>query len=136
MLAGRRARVLVVEDDDAMRYALVQSLAPEYEVLAAGHGAEGLEMAGAMPFDAIVTDVHMPHLDGIAMVRQLRARLAPARVPVLFLSAEATMSAVADGYGAGATAYLVKPVDLAWLTQEIRWMLAYGGSDPRPSPGT
>lgn len=121
--ADWRARVLVVEDDDAMCDAIVRSLRVDYDVVIARDGAEGLETAEAATFDAIVTDVWMPKLDGIAMVNKLRAHLAPATVPVLFLSGEGAMATVAAAYATGATAYLPKPVDFAWLGQEIRWML-------------
>ena len=125
--AKRRARVLVVEDDNAMCDAICRSLRADYDVVIARDGVKGLEAAEADAFDAIVTDVWMPKLDGITMVNKLRARLAPSTVPVLFISGEEAMATMAAAYAAGATAYLPKPLDLAWLRQEIRWMLAYSG---------
>ena len=121
---GRKPRVLVVDDDAATGDAIVRWLALEYEVTPAGDGSEGVERAQETMFDAIVTDVWMPKMDGIAMVAQIRERLAPVLVPVLFLTGETAPEHVAAGFSAGATTYLVKPVDLELLEEELGRALA------------
>ena len=133
LLSGgqRRPRVLVVEDDDATRVAIARGLAPKYEVVTAGNGMEGLNAALATPFDAIVTDIGMPELDGIAMVDRIRRMQAPAVVPVLFLTAETAPERVVAGLAVEGTSYLVKPVDLDLLDQELQLALA----SPRAPPG-
>lgn len=127
--AGPRGwpRVLVVEDDDATRSAITQGLAPEYEVVAASNGIEGLKAATELPFDVIVADISMPEMDGIAMVDRIRRMRASAAVPVVFLSGETAPQRVAAGFAAGGTSYLVKPVDLELLDQELRWVLGTPG---------
>jgi DNA-binding response OmpR family regulator len=119
----RWPRVLVVEDDDDARAAIAQGLAPEYEVVLAADGIEGLNAASEAKFDAIVADVAMPQMDGITMVAEIRRRSAPAMVPVVFLTAETMPERVVDGFSAGATSYLVKPIDLAVLDRELRYTL-------------
>lgn len=115
---GRKPRILVVDDDAATRDAIVRWLAPEYEVTAAGDGSEGVERAEETMFDAIVTDVWMPKMDGIAMVTRIQEWIAPMFVPVLFLTGETAPERVAAGFSAGGTTYLVKPVDLELLDEE------------------
>lgn len=123
---GRRPpRILLVDPDDAARSAMAASLGVLYEVIVAREGMEGLRAAESMHFDAIVAEVAMPGLDGISMIEQLRARKDD-HIPVLFLLAEATPAALAAGHAAGATACLAKPVNMAWLAQEIGWMIAFG----------
>lgn len=121
---GRKPRILVVDDDAAIRDAIVRWLAPEYEVTVAGDGSEGIDRAQETVFDAIVTDVWMPKMDGIAMVTRIRERVAPTFVPVLFLTGETAPERVAAGFSAGGTTYLVKPVDLELLEEELGRALA------------
>ncbi len=118
------ARVLVVEDDDEARAAIARGLAPEYEVVTACDGVEGLKAATETSFDAIVTDMHMPGIDGVTMVDRIRRLRAPSTVPVIFLSAETAPDRIAAGFSAGATSYMIKPVDLALLDGELRRALA------------
>jgi two-component system, chemotaxis family, chemotaxis protein CheY len=116
---GRKPRILVVDDDGATRDAIVRWLALEYEVTAAGDGLEGVECAQEAMFDAIVTDVWMPQMDGIEMAMRIREWIAPAFVPVLFLTGETAPERVAAGFFAGGTTYLIKPVDLELLEEEL-----------------
>jgi CheY-like chemotaxis protein len=139
--AGRWPRVLVVEDDDATRVAIVRGLAPEYEVIAASNGMEGLKAASKTSFDAIITDIGMPEMDGITMVDRIRRMREPAVVPVVFLTAETAHERVVAGLSLEGTSYLVKPVDLDLLDQELRSALAgpLGSSENGPAgawPGT
>jgi CheY-like chemotaxis protein len=123
-LVGRWPRVLVVEDDDETRHAIARGLSPEYEVVTAANGLEGLKAASERPFDAIVTDIGMPEMDGITMVDRIRRIRAPGTVPVIFLTAETEPERIAEGFAAGGTSYLAKPVDLELLDQELRRVFA------------
>jgi CheY-like chemotaxis protein len=120
---SRRPRVLVVEDDGATLLAIARGLAPEYEVVTATDGVEGLKAASEGAFDAIVSDVQMPRMDGIEMVKRIRELRAAADIPVIFLTGETSPARVVAGFSAGGTSYLVKPVDLDLLDQELRLAL-------------
>jgi CheY-like chemotaxis protein len=120
----RGPRVLVVEDHDGTRRAIAQGLAPEYEIVTACNGLEGVKAATQGSFDAIVTDIWMPKMDGVTMVERIREALAPAQVPVIFLTGDATPQNVAAGFSAGGTSYLVKPIDLDLLDRELRRLVA------------
>jgi CheY-like chemotaxis protein len=117
-----RPRVLVVEDDDETRKAIALGLAASYDVTTAGDGAEGLRAALGRPFDAIVTDVRMPTMDGITMAEKVVAGYG-AFVPVVFLTAETDPVRVAAGFSAGGASFLIKPLDLELLDAELRWLL-------------
>lgn len=80
-----------------------------FEVVEAGHGADGLKQLNAKPVDLIVTDVNMPVMDGIEFTRQARAALRGRPVPILILTTESDQSKKAEARAAGATGWIVKP---------------------------
>ena len=115
-------RVLVVDDDPAVRDSLRRSLAFNgYEVDVAGDGEEALRRLGAQRPDAVVLDVLMPRLDGLATCRALRA--AGDDVPVLMLTARDEVSDRVVGLDAGADDYLPKPFALEELLARLRALL-------------
>jgi CheY-like chemotaxis protein len=130
---SRRPRVLVVEDHDGTRKAIAQGLSPEYEIVTATNGREGLKAVTGGSFDAIVTDVWMPQMDGVTMVERIREALAPATIPVIYLTGEAAPQNVAAGFAAGGTSYLIKPVDLDLLDRELQRIVTGVTQPPRAS---
>jgi len=105
-----RPQVLVVEDNDFFRQLLVPSLsAAGYRVVAVGSAQEALAMReeGRM-FDAVISDIDMPEMDGLHFARTLRAGGAWAELPLIALSASAEPDAVAAGRAAGFTDYVSK----------------------------
>ena len=117
-----RPRVLVVDDDRAVRDSLRRSLEFNgYEVVLAADGAEGLVAVGAQHPDVVVVDVMMPRLDGIETTRALRA--AGNDVPVLVLTARDAVGDRVEGLDAGADDYLTKPFALEELLARLRALL-------------
>ncbi len=117
-----KPRVLVVDDDRAVRDSLRRSLEFNgYEVVLAGDGAEALVTMGAHPPDVVVMDVMMPRLDGIETTRALRA--AGNDVPVLVLTARDAVGDRVEGLDAGADDYLTKPFALEELLARLRALL-------------
>jgi len=95
-------------------------LEDEYTVETASDGVEGLTIALRTPGpDLIVADVSMPHLDGISMMQQIRAR-STRKVPVIFLTARGDPKDVIAGITAGARHYMVKPIDFPKLEARIK----------------
>jgi len=113
-----KRRILLVDDDLSGRDALAGALRERYEVFVASDGRQGVEMAARVRPDLVVTDVSMPVLDGIAMVRELREQQG-LRVPVIFLTAFDRPQLVIAAIGAGARHYLIKPVEISELEQRI-----------------
>ncbi|WKX73663.1 response regulator transcription factor [Streptomyces sp. XD-27] len=116
------AVVLVVDDDPDVRAAVVDALAVEgYEVREAADGLAALSAVAAAPPDAILLDLAMPVLDGLAVCRELR-RLGD-RTPVLVVTARDAVSDRVAGLDAGADDYLVKPFALDELLARLRALL-------------
>jgi PAS domain S-box-containing protein len=101
--------VLVADDNADMRDYLARLLGERHTVRTVGDGSRALELIRSEPPDLLISDVMMPGLDGISLVRELRADPRTARLPVLLLSARAGQEAAAEGLRAGADDYLVKP---------------------------
>jgi two-component system chemotaxis response regulator CheY len=103
-------RILTVDDSASMRQmALFTLQGAGYEVLQACDGVEALEIARSTTVELVLTDVHMPRMDGITLVRELRALPAYKFVPMLILTTESSQEKKMEGKAAGATGWLVKP---------------------------
>jgi two-component system chemotaxis response regulator CheY len=104
------ASILTVDDSPSLRMAIRIALTGAgYRVTEAGDGVEGLAKAAAETFDMIVTDLNMPNMDGLTMIRELRTQPAQAGVPIIFLTTESDADMKAQAKAAGATGWLVKP---------------------------
>jgi two-component system, OmpR family, response regulator MprA len=121
-------RLLVVDDDPALARTLRRALGVEgYDVECAGDGAEALQRLSGGRFDAVVLDVSMPRLDGLAVCRLMRERRD--RTPVLMLTARDAVDDRVSGLDAGADDYLVKPFSLDELNARVRALLRRAGGD-------
>ncbi|MFH8336406.1 SpoIIE family protein phosphatase [Streptomyces sp. AM6-12] len=115
------ARVLIADDNADMREYLIRILrGAGYEVEAVTDGHEALRAVRAAAPELVISDVMMPRLDGLSLVRELRADQRTAAVPVLLLSARAGQEASIEGLQAGADDYLVKPFAAAELLARVR----------------
>ncbi len=115
------ARVLVADDNADMREYLVRLLrGAGYRTSSVADGRQALAAVRGGGFDLVVSDVMMPHLDGLALVTALRSDPRTAAVPVLLLSARAGQDASIEGLQAGADDYLVKPFAAAELLARVR----------------
>lgn len=114
-------RVLCVEDETELRDTLLEVLEEEgYEVMSAANGSEAIQLMAAFRPDVIVTDWLMPVMNGIEMIRALRAGGLPlARTPVIVVSAHAAATEIDTALAMGACRYLTKPVDFDVLLAAI-----------------
>ena len=125
------ARVLVVDDEPAVRRALERALALErHEVVAAADGEEALDALVRSPPDAVILDVMMPRLDGLEVCRRMRA--AGDKTPVLMLTARDAIDDRVQGLDVGADDYLVKPFALRELQARLRALLRRTGWEGDP----
>ena len=116
------SRLLVVDDEPAVREALQRSLAFEgYGTEVAVDGVDALTRSEAYAPDLIVLDIQMPRMDGLTAARRLRA--AGSLTPILMLTARDTVGDRVTGLDAGADDYLVKPFELDELFARIRALL-------------
>lgn len=121
-------RLLVVDDDDAVRRSLAHALVRDgYEVAVAADGLAALESLAANRQDAVVLDILMPEPNGLEVCRTLRAR--GDRTPILMLTARDLVADRVAGLDAGADDYLVKPFALEELRARVRALLRRSGAD-------
>jgi two-component system, OmpR family, response regulator MprA len=124
-------RILVVEDDRAVREAVRRALTlAGYEVQSAEDGEQAIEMVVQNVPDAVVLDIGLPGIDGLEVCRRLR--LLGNRVAILILTARDVVSDRIDGLDAGADDYLVKPFDVDELKARLRALLRRTGSQGDP----
>jgi CheY-like chemotaxis protein len=118
---GGKKRVLVVEDEADVRKMIVRMLSAFAEVDSAADGVEALAkmQAGAIP-DLLITDVMMPQMDGLTLVRKLKGDPKLARVPVLMLTAKSGPRDTVAGINAGARHYLTKPFKHEELLDKVK----------------
>ena len=120
------ARVLVVDDEPAVRRALERALRLDsYDVALAADGEEALDALATSPADAVILDVAMPRLDGLEVCRRMRQ--AGDRTPVLMLTARDAIDDRVKGLDVGADDYLVKPFALRELQARLRALLRRSG---------
>jgi two-component system, OmpR family, response regulator len=111
-------RILLVEDDRETADYAVQGLAREgHSLRVASEGREALLLAACEPWDLLIVDRMLPHLDGLALVRMLRA--GGTITPTLFLTALGDVTDRVAGLQAGGDDYLVKPFALAELVARV-----------------
>jgi two-component system chemotaxis response regulator CheY len=102
--------ILAVDDSASMRQMVGVTLrAAGYEVIEASDGDEALEYARKHRVHAVLADVNMPRMDGIALIAQLRTLPNYQRTPLLLLTTESTPDRTIQGRQAGATGWMVKP---------------------------
>jgi two-component system response regulator MprA len=120
------ARVLVVDDEPAVRRALERALRlDDYEVVLAADGQEALDQLADSPADAVVLDIAMPRVDGLEVARRMRK--AGDRTPILMLTARDAIDDRVEGLDVGADDYLVKPFALRELQARLRALLRRTG---------
>ena len=132
-LSGRPIRILLAEDDEAVRTVVRRILEREgFQVMEASNGAEALGVARQGHFDAIVTDVVMPEMSGHEMVRALREEALD--LPVLFISGHTDDQVARAGIAEGGYAFLAKPFTREALLNKVREILARGEGERDQAP--
>ncbi len=119
---GKR-RILVVEDDAAMRRFLITILRQQYAVFEAADGREGLEWARQHSPDLVLSDVVMPQMSGLQLTEALKRFEQTADIPVILLTARGEPDNAADGLGHGANDYVPKPFSPRELLARIETQL-------------
>lgn len=112
--------ILVVEDDDAVRTMIVRQLSSTYTVTQAVNAQSALAMLeGTGVPDLIISDVMMPGISGMELVRRLKKNPAFKSVPIIFLTAKSSALDVIEGINSGARHYLTKPFQMKDLLDKV-----------------
>jgi len=113
-MTDRPARVLVVEDNE-MNMQLVEYLLEEggYQIVKAASGEDALSIArGGEPVDLILMDIHLPGIDGLSVIREMKADPQTGAIPILALTAHAMRGDKDRFLEAGCDGYISKPIDV------------------------
>lgn len=103
-----KGKILVVDDEDIVRTSCSRTLVPEgYEVSLARNGAEGLKMAGEDRFDLVLTDLKMPDMDGIEVLRSIKEKWP--ETEVIIVTGYQTVDSAVKAIKLGAYDYIEKP---------------------------
>jgi two-component system, chemotaxis family, chemotaxis protein CheY len=124
---GGQARLtaLVVEDSPPMRKMIVFALSRirEVRVVEADDGVDALRRIASTKFDIIITDINMPILDGLKLVKRLRADEAYRDVPIIIITTEGAEEDRQRALALGATAYITKPIQAPQVIELVREVL-------------
>lgn len=119
-----RKRILIVDDSPSVRQVQRHVLSGAgYEVLEAVDGADALARLAGVTAHLVLTDVNMPNLDGIGLLRTLRASPATRLIPILMVTTESDEARKQEGKAAGATGWIVKPFTPDQLLAVVRRVL-------------
>jgi two-component system chemotaxis response regulator CheY len=117
-------RILAVDDSPSMRDMVRITLTGAgFDVTQAADGQQALELARKSEFDLVLSDVNMPVMDGIELIRALRAESSYRHTPILMLTTEDSADCKREGKEAGATGWIVKPFDPAQLVATMHRVL-------------
>ncbi|WP_412479151.1 response regulator [Azonexus sp. IMCC34839] len=113
--------ILAVDDSASIRQMVSFTLkSAGYEVVEAVDGMDGLEKAKSKSINLVLTDQNMPRMDGLTLIKSLRAMPQYAKTPILMLTTESSDAMKSQGRAAGATGWLVKPFDPQKLIEVVR----------------
>jgi two-component system chemotaxis response regulator CheY len=102
--------ILIVDDSESIREVVSFTLENEgYTVLIAVDGTDALRFLNGQNIDLIITDLHMPEMDGITLIKEVRNMPDYQRIPILFLTTESQAAKKMEAKDAGATGWIIKP---------------------------
>lgn len=119
----KRARILLVDDDEINCKAVTGMLQEKYQVFAVQSGRKALEQLDEYQPDLILLDVHMPDMDGHDVIRELKKKEKYADIPVIFLTSDEDDNTEVQGFSEGAIDFLRKPFRKAVASQRIQRIL-------------
>src|SRR5215470_17844382 len=120
---NQRSKVLLIEDDQGIVVTLRRLLTEEgHQVEIETRGDTGLERARTKPFDVVITDMKLPGLNGLEVVRQLHS--ARPRLPIILITAHGTTETAIEATKSGAYDYLVKPFEMPELIELVEHAVA------------
>ncbi|MFO7982859.1 MAG: response regulator [Desulfuromonadales bacterium] len=117
-------KILMAEDSASVRMLMTKALAGAgYDVIEARDGEEALEHMRSAPFDMLITDLNMPRMDGINLIRTVRQIDGNRFLPIIMLTSEGDEASRQRGRKAGASSWIVKPFKSEQLLQLVRTVL-------------
>jgi DNA-binding response OmpR family regulator len=121
---GKKKTILVVEDNEDLRFYLKENLRVHYHVEEAINGKEGWEKIKLISPDLVVSDIMMPLMDGIELAKKIKTHTLTAHIPVILLTAMGNEEKQIEGFHAGVNDYITKPFTFEILASRIKNLLA------------
>lgn len=118
-----KERIMIVEDNDELRFYLKKTFAPIYSVIDKPDGESALEYLKDKSVELIISDVMMPGIQGDELCRRIKSDFATSHIPVILLTAKTEKDAILEGLESGADDYLTKPFDTEILKTKIKGVL-------------
>jgi signal transduction histidine kinase/DNA-binding response OmpR family regulator len=112
--------ILIIEDNADLRYYIKENLPQHFHILEAGDGAVGIELGLREIPDLIISDLMMPHVDGLQVCKKLKADERTSHVPIILLTAKTDIESKLEGLNTGADDYIPKPFDMDELKLRVR----------------
>ena len=121
----RQYRCLIVEDSQTMRSMLAESLAriPGMQVIEAENGLAGIRALASQQFDLVVTDVNMPVMDGLKLVKHVRGDPRHEKTPIVIITTESATDDRDRAMALGANAYIEKPIQAPRVIRAVKKLL-------------
>lgn len=116
---NNKPTILIVEDEYGILAFLRENLSPDYEIVVAFDGQEGLEKANQCDPDLIISDIMMPRMDGIEFCTKIKSNLSTSHIPIIFLTAQSSQEDIFKGLDSGADDFIAKPFNLRVLETKI-----------------
>jgi CheY-like chemotaxis protein len=110
-ITEQRTKILLVDDSKVFRKTLSRMLEDTYTVLLAKDGLEATEILSDISVDMIIADLEMPTMNGIELTTYVRQEMKITQIPILLVSSSADTSLIEQGYDAGITTFIPKPID-------------------------
>jgi two-component system chemotaxis response regulator CheY len=116
--------ILIVDDSESIREVVSFTLENEgYNVLVGDDGTDAMKFLDGRPIDLVITDLHMPEMNGIELIKNIRSMDSYKRIPILFLTTESQAAKKMEAKEAGATGWIVKPFVPAKLIAALKKVL-------------
>lgn len=121
---GKKKTIIIVEDNEDLRFYLKDNLKAQYHVEEAVNGKEGWEKIKRLDPDLVVSDIMMPLMDGVELARKIKTETLTAHIPVILLTAMGSEEKQLEGLQVGVNDYITKPFTFEILASRIRNLLA------------
>ena len=120
---GELPLLLIVDDDQELRTFIKNNFSSNHIVIEAENGVEGFDMALKNNPDIIISDIMMPVMDGIELCRKLKSDIKTSHIPIILLTAKASIDSKIEGLDTGADAYIAKPFTIKLIEVQIHNIL-------------
>ncbi|MFT3702525.1 MAG: two-component regulator propeller domain-containing protein [Agriterribacter sp.] len=121
--AKRKASILIVDDNDDIRFYIKDNLRPNYLVYQAINGVEGWEKAQEFQPDLVISDIMMPGMNGMELCSKIKNDPRTSHIPVILLTARTAEEQKLEGFSTGANDYITKPFSFEMLQSRVKSLL-------------